>query len=128
MRCQCVYNLCLSRRVSFSTSAPMQLLTTAKHRRTETSILNPSSMWKTQATESRYSFYRIGRVNPESERTTEINFCHWWNLNQQYFHLQSSVLPLSFTLPKLPLYCWIYDNFATSFRVQYKGLTYSFVE
>ena len=31
-------------------------------------------MWRTPATESRYSFYRIGWVNLESERTTEIKF------------------------------------------------------
>ena len=29
------------------------------------------------ATERRYSFYRMGRVNPESERTTEIKFPPW---------------------------------------------------
>ena len=34
-------------------------------------------MWRTPANESRYSFYRIGWVNPESERTTEIKFPPW---------------------------------------------------
>ena len=34
-------------------------------------------MWRTPANESRYSFYRSGWVNPESERTTEIKFPPW---------------------------------------------------
>ena len=34
-------------------------------------------MWRTPAIESRYSFYRNGWVNPESERTTEIKFPAW---------------------------------------------------
>ena len=31
-------------------------------------------MWRTPATESWYSFYQMGWVNSESERTAEINF------------------------------------------------------
>ena len=31
-------------------------------------------MWRTPATESRYSFYQMYWVNPKSERTTEIKF------------------------------------------------------
>ena len=34
-------------------------------------------MWRTLATESQYSFYRMGWVNPESERMTEIKFPPW---------------------------------------------------
>ena len=34
-------------------------------------------MWRTLATESRYLFYRMGWVNPESDRTTEIKFPPW---------------------------------------------------
>ena len=34
-------------------------------------------MWKTLATESQYSFYRMDWVNPESERTTEVKFPPW---------------------------------------------------
>ena len=72
-----------------------------------------SSMWRTQATESRYSFYRMGWVNPESERTTEFNFCRGWDSNPQPFDRQSNVLPLSydrsllFTLICLLFYCSI---------------------
>ena len=77
MGCSCVYCLCLAGRVSFSTRAPVQSLTTANHKRTLTRILSPSSMWRTPATESQYSFYRMGWVNPESERTTEIKFPSW---------------------------------------------------
>ena len=36
-----------------------------------------SSMCRTPATESRYSLDRLGQVNPESERTTEIKFPPW---------------------------------------------------
>ena len=36
--------------------------------------LSPSSIWRTPATESRYSFYRMG---PESERMIEIKFPLW---------------------------------------------------
>ena len=56
MRCSCVYCLCLAGRVSFSTRAPEQSLTTANQRRTWTRILSSSFMWRTPATESRYSF------------------------------------------------------------------------
>ena len=60
MRCPCVYCLCLAGQVSFSTRAPVQSLTTVNQRRTETRILSPSSMWRTPATESRYSFTEWG--------------------------------------------------------------------
>ena len=67
-------------------------------------------MWSTPATESRYSFYRMGWVNPESERTTEIKFyavswirtqtllidspaCYRWAVTAlQTFNLQMSLL------------------------------------
>ena len=45
--------------------------------------LSSSSTCRTPATESRYSFYRTGRVNLESERTTEINICRGWDSNPQ---------------------------------------------
>ena len=38
--------------------------------RTLTRILSPSSTWRPRATESQYSFYRMGWVNLESESTT----------------------------------------------------------
>ena len=34
-------------------------------------------MWRISASESRYSFYQMGWVNPESEGTTEIKFPPW---------------------------------------------------
>ena len=77
MRCPCMCCLCLAGPVSFSTRAHVQSLTTANQRRTYTRILSPSSLSRTPATESRYSFYRIGWVNPESERTTAIKFPSW---------------------------------------------------
>ena len=43
----------------------------------ETRILSPGFMWRTPATESRYSFYRIGWLNPERKRTTEVLFQPW---------------------------------------------------
>ena len=46
------------------------------------SILSPSSV-QGPATISRYSFYRMGRVNLESEFTIEINFCHGWDSNPE---------------------------------------------
>ena len=73
-----VYCLCLTFWVLFSTQVLVQSLTTAKSRRTYIHILSPSSLWRTLATKNRYSFYRMGWINPESEHTTEINFfCRW---------------------------------------------------
>ena len=48
MRCPCGYCLCLAGRVSFSTRAPVQSLTTANQRRTQTRILssNKGLMYK----------------------------------------------------------------------------------
>ena len=77
MRCPCLYCLYLAGRVWFSTQAPVQSLTTANQRRTLTRILSTSSIWRTPAIESRYSFYRMGWVNPESERKAEILFLVW---------------------------------------------------
>ena len=58
--------LCLAGRVSFSTRAPVQSLTTANQRRTYTCIFSHSSMRRTSATGTRYSFYQFGWVNQES--------------------------------------------------------------
>ena len=62
-------------------------------------------MWRTPANESRYSFYRMGWVNPESERTTEINFRRGWDSNPQPLDRQSSVLPLSYHRPLYRGFC-----------------------
>ena len=67
----------------------------------KTSILSPSSMWRTPATESRHSLYRIGWVNPGNERTTEIYFCRGLGLNPQRRDRQFSVLPLHHNRSKL---------------------------
>ena len=84
MQCSCAYYLCQARLVSFSTRAPVQLPTTTSHEITWTRILSSITTRRTAATESRYSFYRTGRVNPEeSERTTEINFCRERDSNPQ---------------------------------------------
>ena len=78
-------------------------------------------MWRTPANESRYSFYRIGWVNPESERTTEIKFPPWVGSNPQPFDRQSSVLPLSYhrslvcNIYCCSVVCLIKVNFVISF-------------
>ena len=64
MRCLCVYCLCRACLVLFSTRAPEQSLTTANLRRPETLIVSSSSMWKTSATEIRYSFHPNGLSQP----------------------------------------------------------------
>ena len=53
-------------------------------------------MRRTPTIESRYSLYQIGWLNPESERTTEINFCRVWDSNSQSLDRQDSVLPLDY--------------------------------
>ena len=64
-------------------------------------------MLRTPATESRYSFYRMGRVNPENERTTEIKFPPWmefepttsWSTVQR-FTIEQSPLVLVMEITK----------------------------
>ena len=70
--CPFVYCLCLARQILFSTRAPVESLTTANQRRAYIRIVSPSSMWRTLATESWFSFSQNGWVNPESDCTTEI--------------------------------------------------------
>ena len=77
MRRPYVYYLCILGLVSISIRAPLQSLTTDNQRRTWTRILSPSSMWRIPATESRYSFYRMSWVNPNSEHTTEMEYLPW---------------------------------------------------
>ena len=55
-------------------------------------ISSPSSMWRTQATASRYSFYRMGWVNPESESTSEIDVRLGWDSHPQPLDQQSKVV------------------------------------
>ena len=52
MRWPCVYGLCPLGRVSFSTQAPVQSLTTVNQRSTLIRILSHSSMWRTLATKA----------------------------------------------------------------------------
>ena len=50
----------------------------------------------TPANKSRYSFYRMGWVNPESERTTKIKFRCGWDSNLKPLDRQLSMVPLSY--------------------------------
>ena len=87
-----MYCLCLARRVSISTRAPVQSLTIGNQTRTHTYIISHSSLWRTPVTEIWYLFYRTGRVNLMSECMTEINLWSGWDSNQQPL---ISILPLS---------------------------------
>ena len=66
-------------------------------------------MLRTAATESRYSFYRIGWVNPEIECTIQINFCQWferttsWSTGQR---LTAELTPLTVTPLQSILWPW----------------------
>ena len=69
-------------------------------------------MWRTPTTESRYSFYRIGWVNPESERTTEIKFPPWvrFELTTSSSTVQrvtTELSPLSVHRPDTKFYNWV---------------------
>ena len=102
--CLCVYCLCLAQRESLSTWVLVQSLTTANREHRPKVILNPSSMWRTMTSESWYSFYWIGWVNPDSKRSIETNFCHCWDSDPQPLDWQSSIWTFYTTTRPPPLH------------------------
>ena len=86
------YCLCLAHWVTFSTQMLVKSLTRAHQQRTDPYLKSPLCA---EDPGRRYSFYRIGRVKPESACMTETNlFCRGWNLNSQSLDRQSSTLSL----------------------------------
>ena len=77
--------------ISFATRASVQSLSPA-------SILSPSSMWRTAATENRYSFYLTACVNMESECIPEIKISAAGGIQIEPTTSDrlNSVLPLSY--------------------------------
>ena len=76
MRCPCVYCLYLAGWVSFSTRAPVKSPITVNQWRTDPYFKSQLYVEDTDH-QSRYSLYRMDRVNPKSERTTEILILPW---------------------------------------------------
>ena len=89
-----MYCLRLAGRLSFSTRAPVQSLTTANRRRVR--ILSRSSMWRIRATES--GTHLPNGLSKPGERAQDRNFncCRGWDSNPQPLDRQSNVLPLSY--------------------------------
>ena len=86
--------LCLAHQVMFWRRVPLQSLTTANQRWTYRLVFKvPSPVWRTLATESRYSFHRMGSANPQSKRTKQI-ILPWMEFESpQPLDRQVSVLP-----------------------------------
>ena len=73
MQCPCVYCLCLTGRVSFSTQVSCAITHHSQLAKDIDPYLKSKLYVEDPVTENWYSFYQMGCVNLESECTTEIN-------------------------------------------------------